>query len=98
MYGSATTRQIIKCTHYKCSLRAHIYSYMALYELAIDQFLKVNPDLKDVCLEATAELEEACSVANKNTKISSIPDLCCHLFCKYMAESEKLPPTMGALK
>ena len=49
-------------------MRAHIYSYRALYELAIDQFLKDNPDLKGVCLEATAELEEACSVANKNTK------------------------------
>jgi len=27
-----------------------------------------------------------------------IPELCWHLFCKYMAESEKLPPTFGALK
>jgi len=49
-YVSAATRQIIKCTHYKRSLRAHIYSYMALYALAIDQFLKDNPGLKDVCL------------------------------------------------
>ena len=48
VYGSATTRQIFKCLHYKSSLRAHIYSYMTLYELAIDQFLKDNPDLKDV--------------------------------------------------
>ncbi|KAG0728999.1 hypothetical protein GWK47_031282 [Chionoecetes opilio] len=31
-------------------------------------------------------------------QISSIPDLRWHLFCKYMAESDKLPPTMGALK
>ena len=31
MYGSATTRQIIKCYHYKRTLRAHIYSYMALW-------------------------------------------------------------------
>ena len=54
VYGSATTRQIIKCTHCKRSLRAHIYSYMALHERAIDQFLKDNRDLKDVCLEATA--------------------------------------------
>ena len=72
VYGSATTRQIIKCTHYNRSLRAHIYSYMALHELAIDQFLKHNPDLKDVCLEATAEIEEACSVTNKNTKAESV--------------------------
>jgi len=42
VYGSATTRQILKCTQYKCSLRAHIYSYMALYELVIEQFFKGN--------------------------------------------------------
>ena len=52
---------------------------MALYELAIGQFLKGNPDLKDVCLEATAELEEACSVANKNTKAESVKQANAHL-------------------
>ena len=78
-YGSATTRHIIKCTHYKRSMRAHIYSYMALYELAIDQFLKDNPDLKDVCLEATAEVEEACSVANNNTRAESVKQAIVHL-------------------
>ena len=31
-------------------------------------------------------------------QISSIPDLRWHVFCKYMVESENLPPTMGALK
>lgn len=30
VYGSATTRQIVKCTHYKRALRAHTYSYVAL--------------------------------------------------------------------
>jgi len=30
LYGSATARQILKCIHYKRSLRAHTYSYMAL--------------------------------------------------------------------
>ena len=40
---------------------------MALYELVIDQFLKDNPDLDDVCLETTAELEKA-TRGNKNTK------------------------------
>ena len=34
----------------------------------------------------------------KGLQISSIPDLRWHLFCKYLAESEKLPPTMGAPK
>ena len=50
---------------------------MALYELAIDQFLKDN--LKDMCLEATAELEEACSVANKNTNAESVKQANTHL-------------------
>ena len=52
---------------------------MTLYELAIGQFLKGNPDLKDVCLEATAELEEACSVANKNTKAEYVKQASAHL-------------------
>ena len=34
----------------------------------------------------------------KGIQLSSIPELCWHLFCKCMAESEKLPPTLGALK
>ena len=48
MHGSATTMQILKCTHYKCSLRAHISCYMAPYELVIEQFFKDNPDLVEV--------------------------------------------------
>ena len=54
MYVSATTRQILKCNHYKRTLRVDIYSYMALYELALDGFFKDDSQLKDVCLE-TAE-------------------------------------------
>ena len=38
VFGSATTRQILKYAHKKRSLRAHIYSYLALYELAMEQF------------------------------------------------------------
>jgi len=34
----------------------------------------------------------------KDIQLSSIPELRWHLFCKYIAESEKLPPTLGALK
>ena len=34
----------------------------------------------------------------KGIQLSSIPELRWHLFCKYIAESEKLPPTLGALK
>ena len=52
---------------------------MALYELAIDQFLKDNLDLKDVCLEATAGIEEVCSVASKDTKAESMKQANAHL-------------------
>ncbi|PIK38665.1 hypothetical protein BSL78_24487 [Apostichopus japonicus] len=34
----------------------------------------------------------------KGIQIASIPELRWHLFCKHMAESDKLPPTPGALK
>ena len=30
IYGATTTRQILNCIHYKHSLKAHIYSYVAL--------------------------------------------------------------------
>ncbi|XP_014672104.1 PREDICTED: malate dehydrogenase-like [Priapulus caudatus] len=36
--------------------------------------------------------------APKGIQIASIPELRWHLFCKHMAESDKLPPTLGALK
>ena len=65
VYGSATTRQILKCTHYKHSLHAYIYSYMALYELVIQQFFKDNPDLVEVHQEASNEMKDACIVAKR---------------------------------
>ncbi len=34
----------------------------------------------------------------KGINITQIPELRWHLFCKTMAESEKLPPTLGTLK
>lgn len=34
----------------------------------------------------------------KGINIRSIPELRWHMFCKYMADSNKLPPTVGALK
>ena len=34
----------------------------------------------------------------KGIQIKTIPELRWHLFCKHMAESDKLPPTLGALK
>ena len=51
VYGSATTIHILKCNHYKRTLRAHLYSYLALYELALGEFIKEYPHLKDACLD-----------------------------------------------
>ena len=34
----------------------------------------------------------------KGLQIESIPELRWYMFCKYMAESDKLPPTLGALR
>ena len=68
VYGSATTRHIVKCNHYKRTLRAHIYSYVALYEIALEEFFKDNPQLKVPCLEATEEVEAACSEGDKCTE------------------------------
>ena len=58
--GPSTTRQILKCSHYKRALCAHIHTYMALYELALEQFFREMPHLKEVCLSPTKELQEAC--------------------------------------
>ena len=79
VYGSATTRQILKCTHYKRSLTAHIYSYVALYEMAMEEFFKDNPHPKDVCLEATVGIKDACSEVNKHTRAESVKCANTHL-------------------
>lgn len=68
VYGSATTRQILKCSHYKRALRAHIYSYMALYEIALELFFTEKPHIKVVCLEATGQIEEAYTEADKSKR------------------------------
>ncbi|KAK1888370.1 Placenta growth factor [Dissostichus eleginoides] len=71
VYGPATTRQILKCTHYKRALHAHIYSYVALYEMALEEFFKDNPQLKYVCLKATEGVKAACS-KGKDIKAESV--------------------------
>ena len=72
VYGSATTRQILKCTHYKRSLQAHIYSYVALSEMAIEEFFKDNPHLKEVCVVATDTVQTACGEHDKALKAESV--------------------------
>ena len=64
MYGSATSRQIIKCNHYKRTLRAHIYSYTALYELALGEFFN------HACGQVDKSTEEA-SVKHANTRLET---------------------------
>ena len=72
VYGSATTRQILKCNHYKRTLRAHIYSSLTLYELALGVFFKEYSHLKDACLEPAEQLYHACGQVDKSTKPASV--------------------------
>ena len=74
VYGCATTRQILKCTHYKRALRDHIYSYVTLYEMTLEEFVTDNPQLKDDCLEATDKVEVACSEEDKCKKAESVKE------------------------
>ena len=37
--------------------RAHSDSYVALYEMALEEFFTNNPQLKNACLEATKKVE-----------------------------------------
>jgi len=46
VYGPATTRQILKCSHYKRALRAHVHTYTALYELLLEEFFTEMQHLK----------------------------------------------------
>jgi len=59
--GLATTRWILKCDHYKRSLRAHVLMYMALYELPLDKFFKEKPHIKSICSKPVNELQEVCA-------------------------------------
>lgn len=55
VYDSATTRQILKCAHYKRTLHAHIQTYMALYELLLEKFFAEKPNLKCICSKPVNE-------------------------------------------
>ena len=79
VYGSATMRQILKCKHYKRSLHAHIYTYVALYEIVLEEFFKKNQHLKVGCVDATAEIQKACSEKNKHIKAESVKSANIHL-------------------
>ena len=57
-----------------------------------------DKDVTEDFLQSTLARFVCTAYCPKGLQISSIPDLRWHLFCKYMAESDNLPPTMGALK
>jgi len=48
------------------------YSYVALYEMALEEFSKDNPQLKEVCLKATEGVEAACFQSSKHSKAESV--------------------------
>ena len=52
----------------------------------------VTQDVRDVLSQFVCSL-----YCPKGINITKIPDLRWHLFCKYLAESNKLPPTVGSL-
>ena len=60
--------------------------------------LGCDNDITENSLQLTLSSFVCAAYSPKGTNILSIPDLHWHLFCKYMTESERLPPTMGALK
>ena len=45
---------------------------MALYELALDEFFKEYPQLKNACQETAEELDRACGEVDKSTKAASV--------------------------
>ena len=60
--------------------------------------LGCDNDVTENSLQLTLSSFVCAAYSPKGANILSIPDLRWHLFCKYMTESERLPPTMGALK
>ena len=65
-------------------------------------FKKFQKSLDDEAISESLVNSLASFVCNahvpKSIYISNIPELRWDLFCKAMAESEKLPPTVGTLK
>ena len=63
---------------------------------ALEQLLTVNETIEQ---QLTMLASFVCAAyCPKGIEISGIPELRWYLFCKHMAESNRLPPTSGALK
>ena len=85
--------RISKSTWFKLFMEAEDEMIEALHTLCYDRDTHVNEDLhlnlaKFVCA----------AYQSKGLQFSSIPELRWYLFCKHMTESERLPPTPGALR
>lgn len=72
LYGTATTRQILSCSHYKRCLTAHIYTYIAFYELILEEFFNKYPQLKATFDQATEQVTSACCHKDKSVKEESV--------------------------
>ena len=76
-----------------------LQAYLKADEAVINalQMLQDDVEVTEGMLSTLATFVCA-AYAPKGIKIKTIPDMRWHLFCKHMAESDKLPPTIGALK
>ena len=83
--------RIGKQTWFKLFLDAGEDVLQALGKLGDE--IDFSPDLQNTLAKFVCS-----AYCPKGINISHIPELRWHLFCKHMAESEKLPPTIGALK
>jgi len=89
--NTGRSARIGKPTWFKLFMEAEDNVIEALYTLCDDVDMSEGLQLTLAKFVCTA-------YRPKGIQLSSIPELRWHLFCKYMAESEKLPPTLGALK
>ena len=72
VFGSETTRQILKCGHYKRCLRAHLYTYHALFELELEQFLNDNPQYADLLSDNSEAINNACRIRDMAEKTTLV--------------------------
>ncbi len=72
VFGSETTRQILKCNHYKRCLRAHLYTYHALFELELEQFLNDNPQYEELLNDKSQTIQNACTVKDMTEKTTLV--------------------------
>ena len=65
MYGPATLRQILDCTHYKRAIYALICLFLALYILLFESFLEANLHVRGTCVDTVETFEEAITCKDK---------------------------------